>query len=326
MTQKENKLQEEIRQLLNLYDLGTLQGCQQLSAGYANLNYRIDTNQGSYLYRVCTQQPLPLIEYEVTLMQALKQMDFPTAYPIGSKSGEFIYPQGGHYVMIYEFYQGQEPAINSQTVQAIATVIGQLSTLPNADQHLKKNAVHLDTYDDLIGEFTTASNPIPELLEYFKEQTEYLRPALLEDLSRGVVHGDCFPDNTLYDGNELVAVIDFEEACYENLLFDVSMTINGFCFPDNALDFDLLTIFLKAYHQHRAFTEKEWALLTKYIQWGAHGMVTWHMRNNLLHVHHQTQWTRVQELMARVQQLRQNETQIDQYIHQIANQLRNAVH
>jgi len=50
------------------------------------------------------------------------------------------------------------------------------------------------------------------------------------------------------------------------------------------------------------------------------------MRNNLLHVHQETQWLRVKELMERVILLRQNEKQIQQYIHQIANQLTNATY
>ncbi|HAS41759.1 MAG TPA: hypothetical protein DCS93_14870 [Microscillaceae bacterium] len=326
MNQTEDKLYQDIRQLLDLYDLGKLKSYEQLSAGYANLNYRIDTNQGRYLYRVCTQQPLPLIAYEVRLMQALRQIDFPTAYPIASKNGKFIQVQESRYIMIYEFCNGQEPVVNHRTTEAIATAIGKLSKLPNADQYPKKNAVHIDTCDELIQEFGKARNPIPELLQYFKEQTDYLRPVLQVPLPQGVVHGDCFPDNTLFDGDELVAVIDFEEACYENLLFDVSMTINGFCFPDNTLDVNLLTAFVKAYHQQRSLTQKEWELLPVYIQWGAHGMITWHMRNNLLHVHQETQWLRVKELMERVKLLRQNEKQIQQYIHQIANQLTNATY
>ncbi|OJJ18445.1 hypothetical protein BKI52_22780 [marine bacterium AO1-C] len=326
MNQTKDKLQEEIRQVLELYDLGELQAYKRLSFGYANLNYRIDTNKGRFLYRVCTQQPLPLIEYEVRLMQGLRQIDYPTAYPIANKQGEFIQTRGRYYVMLYEFYAGHEPAINHQTTRAIATAIGKLNNLPGAAQYPKKNAVHIDTCDALIQEFGVAENPIPELLQYFKEQTDYIRPALQESLPQGVVHGDCFPDNTLFEGDTLVVVIDFEEACYENLLFDVAMTINGFCFPDNILDFDLLNTFIQAYYQQRSLTPKEWTLLPKYLQWGAHGMITWHMRNNFLHVHNETQWLRIQELKERVMLLRQNEAQIHQYIHQIANQLTNATH
>ncbi|WP_299456633.1 homoserine kinase [uncultured Microscilla sp.] len=321
---EKDKLVEQIKQVLVLYDLGVFKTHFQLSFGYANQNYRIDTDQGSFLYRVCTQQPLSLIEYEVTLMKALRQIAFPTAYPIAKKDGGFIHSLDEHYVMVYEFYEGHEPALNAYTCSAIAEAIGKLSLLPNAQHYLKKNAIHLDTCDALIAEFEQAKNPIPVLLEYFKEQTNYLRPLLRQPLPKGVVHGDCFADNTLFGGNQLVAVIDFEEACHDHLLFDVGVTINGFCFPDNQLDAVLLEAFLTAYQHQRSLTHEEWTLLFAYIQWGAHGMITWHLRNNLLHKHHQSQWQRVQELMHRVQQMRQEETQINQLITQIAKRLKNA--
>lgn len=324
MDTKQEELTWQIEQVLTMYDLGTFRTHLPLSLGYANLNYRIETDRGSFLYRVCKQQPLHLIKYEVDLMQALKQIGFPTAYPIAKKDGSFIHPLGEHYVMMYEFHFGQEPTINKETTQAIATAIGKLSQLPNAENHVKKNAVHPDTCDELLSEFDQAGNPISALLEYYKEQTEYLRPLLVQPLPKGVVHGDCFADNTLFDGNKLVAVIDFEEACYDNLLFDVGITINGFCFPDNTLNFELLETFIRAYHKQRPLTQNEWVLLPAYMQWGAHGMITWHMRNDLLHTHHQTQWERVQELMVRVQQMRTKETQINEYIIQIANQLKHA--
>ena len=318
MTTKRDELITQVTQVLTMYDLGTFRTHLPLSLGYANLNYRIDTDKGSYLYRVCQQQPLHLIKYEVNLMQALKQIDFPAAYPIAKKDGGFIHPLGEHYVMMYEFHFGQEPAINTETTRAIANAIGKLSLLPNAENYVKKNAVHLDVCDELLAEFDQAGNPVPALLKYYKEQTEYLRPLLIQPLPKGVVHGDCFADNTLFNGNKLVAVIDFEEACYDNLLVDVGMTINGFCFPDNTLDFDLLDTFIRTYHHQRPLTHKEWAFLPAYIQWGAHGMITWHLRNDLLHIHHQTQWERVQELMTRVQDMREKETQINEYITQIA--------
>lgn len=324
ITTNQAALIEQIKQVLTLYDLGKFETHLQLSFGYANQNYRVDTSQGSFLYRICTQQPLHLIEYEVKLMKALRQINFPAAYPIAQKDGGFIHLVGEHYVMIYEFRHGQEPPLNVHTCHAIGKAIGELSLLPNAENHPKKNAIHLDTCDGLIAEFAQAKNPLPQLLEYFEEQTNYLRPLLGQPLPQGIVHGDCFADNTLFAGNELVAIIDFEEACYDHLLFDVGVTINGFCFPDNVLDTKLLEAFLTAYQSKRVLTPKEWALLSTYIQWGAHGMITWHLGNNLLHDHDPAQWQRVQALMQRVQQIRKEEVQLNQIITQIANRLKNA--
>ena len=43
-----------------------------------------------------------------------------------------------------------------------------------------------------------------------------------------------------------------------------------------------------------------------YIQWAAHGMISWHLRYYLIHRENQQQLYRVNELMERVKRLRQN--------------------
>ena len=82
------------------------------------------------------------------------------------------------------------------------------------------------------------------------------------------------------------------------------MAINGFCFAENDINEILLTTFLKEYDKIRPLTEKEWKLLPYYIQWGAHGMISWHLRHYLMFKENPKQLKRVTELMNRVKRLR----------------------
>ncbi|MHC2317576.1 homoserine kinase type II [Bradyrhizobium diazoefficiens] len=49
------------------------------------------------------------------------------------------------------------------------------------------------------------------------------------NLPKGLIHGDVFTDNVLFDGSGLVAIIDFELASNYMLAFDVAMAIVGMC-------------------------------------------------------------------------------------------------
>ena len=55
---------------------------------------------------------------------------------------------------------------------------------------------------------------------------------------KGWVHSDLFRDNTLFKGDELQGILDFFELNFDELLFDVAITINDFCsqFPNVELD------------------------------------------------------------------------------------------
>lgn len=300
----------EIIRLLKAYDLGELLEVKRVAQGYANENLLVVTTDRKVLYRICKQQPLHLIEYEVRLMQALKDHKIKTAFPIADTQGNYIQKLGDYYAMFYDFVVGYEPVLIPEISKQMGIEIGRLSTVPMTPSLAKKNAVHIDNCHKLISEFEDCQNPLEEVFSYFKEQTAYLSERLDESLPVGIVHGDAFPNNTIFNINELQAIIDFEEACSDQLMFDVGMTINGFCFVNNQLQKDLLEAFLAGYNAQRKMTDEEWAALPIYVQWGSHGMLSWHLRNDLINTHRQVQYERVLELMKRTQWIRSNEEQI----------------
>ena len=161
--------------------------------------------------------------------------------------------------------------------------MARLNNFKDFEKYPRKNIIHIDYCFELIEQFKTAPFQYPEIYEYFEDQTEYLVKPVTEILPRGLIHGDVFPDNTIFTNGILSALIDFEEVCVDNLLMEIGMCINGFCFVNNTLDLSLMETFLFKYNQIRQITEKEWELLYDYIQWAAHGMLSWHLRYFLIY-------------------------------------------
>ena len=291
--------QESIQSILQKYDKGEIIDVKYLTQGYANENLQVTTSQGEVLYRICHQQPLDLLQYEVRLMGHLKNNGIKAAYPIADKNRGYIQLSDHGYVMIYEFVAGAEPMLNAATAAQIGNEIGQISMLEVPSDLSKENAINLENCRQLMLSFDSCPNQLPEIFEYFKEQTIYLGTALDDSLPSGIVHGDIFPNNTIFEQDRLLAIIDFEEACIDQLLFDVGMTINGFCFVNNELQPDLLKQLLIAYQTKRKLTDPEWRKLAVYMQWCSHGMLSWHLKNDLLNKQNEVQKDRVVELMER---------------------------
>ena len=301
-------MKEEIINVLEQYDLGNLKNHSSLSTGWANENYKIETDQGTFLYRICKQQPLEYIIFETKLLELIKEIDFPSAYIFKRKDGEYISDSPSGRVMIYEFVSGHEPEANPETVGEIARAIARLNSYKNWSSISKKNSVHIDACKKLIEEFDNSPFQYPEIFKFFKKETEYLWEPLHVDLPKGIVHGDAFTDNTIYDGNKLKAIIDFEEACIDHYIFDVGIAFNGFCFNENnELDEELFNVFLLEYNKIRPMEEKEWELLPYYIEMGAFGMVLWHVKNTLLVREHDKSLARVNELIERIQKLKEKD-------------------
>ncbi|MBT3169039.1 MAG: homoserine kinase [Candidatus Cloacimonetes bacterium] len=294
---------ENIKKVLENYKLGSLKDCKKISHGFANLNFKITTANGNFLFRINKHQELSTIQYELRVLNELKKINFPTAYPISRRDDRFITVTAEDKIVIYDFIEGEIPDINIRTVSEMATAAARLNSIPNWQKFTKKNAINIDNCFDLMGKFDTAKCKYPEVFKHFSEQTEYLDKYVRENLPQGIIHSDLFPDNTIFKDNKLIAFIDFEEVCTDDLIFEVGMAINGFCFINNELDADLLKIFVQSYHLVRPLSQMEMELLPFYIQWTAHGMVSWHLQH-LLEREYDRQLDRTNELISRVKKIR----------------------
>lgn len=78
------------------------------------------------------------------------------------------------------------------------------------------------------------------------------------DLPTGVIHGDLFHDNALFNQGQLSATIDLYNASNDYLLFDVAITVNDWCIaPNGSIEPRLYDAFLNAYAQVRGFNNAE---------------------------------------------------------------------
>jgi homoserine kinase type II len=76
-------------------------------------------------------------------------------------------------------------------------------------------------------------------------------------LPRGVVHGDLFRDNVLWQGDRLVALLDWESASDGALIYDLAVTLLAWCCGD-ALDWTLARALVDGYQHVRPITDDEW--------------------------------------------------------------------
>lgn len=237
------------------------------------------------------------------MLRVLKSIDFPAAYPVPDKTGKMLLIMDDLPVSIYDFVEGKTPELNSETVTEAATTLALLHTVDTVTLPQKQNTIRPEEVSRLVERFPVAPNPLPDIFHLFTRLWKQLEPFLHHKLPTGLIHGDVFPDNTLFEGNKLKAIIDFEQFCIDQLLFDVAMCINGFCFTNNRLNPSLLEAFLSAYNQKRPMESIEKELLQPYIQWTALGMALWHLRYRLMFRPDDRQEKRVWELLDRVENL-----------------------
>ncbi|RLD76659.1 MAG: hypothetical protein DRJ10_13245, partial [Bacteroidetes bacterium] len=240
-------MNREISNVLKNYNLGTLIKYNSLTNGFANENYRIETGKGVFLYRICKQQSILEIQNEINFLKILKKAKFPAAYPIMRIDDTYICQKAKYPVIIYDFIEGEIPKLNENTVTEIGCAVAKLNLLKGAEVFNSHYIINVQNATELINQFSTAKHPYPQLFRDYSNAIDYLKDKIHDNLPKGFIHADVFKDNTIFKGDKLLAIIDFENFCVDTLLFDVAMTINGFCFVDNQLDLKLMKLFLDAY-------------------------------------------------------------------------------
>jgi homoserine kinase type II len=106
--------------------------------------------------------------------------------------------------------------------------------------------------------------------------SENLYQATIDDdaLPQGVIHGDLFHDNVLWDEEGNGGVIDFYFACDDVLLYDVAIAVNDWCVHrDATLDSKRAHAFVKGYETLRPLEDSERALWTAMLRRAA--LRTW---------------------------------------------------
>ncbi len=258
-----------------------LVGCERMSSGYSNANYRMETDRGVFLLRHCMDQRRSEVEYEIRVLDWLRAHGFPApaALRFSGGNGWLVRPDGTH-LMVLEWLDGSEPAPVRQNVITIARALGDLHCLPPpaGDWWRRENPLGGPLATDLL---ESKDPDVSPLHQCFIEEFCRLRDGLAVPLPRGFIHGDVFPDNTLFNGDELVAILDFECSCEEALLFDVAMTIHGFCFVEEEWNSGLADALIAAYAERRPLSPAEQEALPTYLQWCALAMMGWHVRQRI---------------------------------------------
>ena len=80
----------------------------------------------------------------------------------------------------------------------------------------------------------------------------------MSDLPTGVIHGDLFRDNALFNDHELVGVLDLYDSSDGVFIYDLAVTVNDWCTKSNGELDNIKTLsLLAAYHHYRPLENNE---------------------------------------------------------------------
>ena len=292
----------EVAHIVAQYPIGTPQELEEIAGGFGNSNFKLTTTDGEFLLKICDEKDSAELNMQIALLQHLNEHAYPTVYPILTKDQKPLTHETFGSVMLYPFLQGEQPHPSPRTLAQLGKALAKLHCIPPISG-LPRFAMGISQMTPFFEEVQGSQFATHPFVESLKSQLESMEPHLTAPLPMGLLHGDLFLDNTLFDGDQMVAILDFEEGCYDTLLIDVGMTLIGCCYTSqNQLNLKAAERFLEAYNASRPLTENEWKHLDCFVHYAALSIAFWRFRQfNIRRPDSQSADT-YQEMMTRSEQ------------------------
>ena len=268
----------ELDRIVSQYSIGKPLKLEEIRGGFGNSNFKLITTEGEFLLKICDEKDSAELNMQISLLQHLHQYAYPTVYPIPTKDEKQLIHETFGSVMLYPFLPGEQPQSSPKILAQLGEALAKLHRIPPIEG-LPCFAMGISQMTPFFEEVQDTQFATHPFVESLKSQLESMEPQLNAPLPMGLLHGDLFLDNTLFDDDEMVAILDFEEGCYDTLLIDVGMTLIGCCYtPQHQLDLATAKRFLDAYNVSRPLTEREWKHLDCFVHYAALSIAFWRFR------------------------------------------------
>lgn len=226
---------EVLRTILADYDLGEYQHAHGFARGADQTNILIVTSKGKYAFRYYEKRLEDYVRFEIDLLHFLDEQSYPCPAPIHRRDGSCFDIYRGKPYALFTFQEGEHDD-NNDNYRLVAPALARLHNLTRGYQPMYSEA-RTPYGADYAWSCATANaahmtglSEARERLRWFRAELDTLQ--LSDSLPKGVCHCDSNPSNFLYMDGKLSAVLDFDQAAYTWLLYDIAQMIYWWTWPN----------------------------------------------------------------------------------------------
>jgi homoserine kinase type II len=260
----------DVQEIADSYDL-TVDEYSPIRGGNGNSSYLLKTQLGKFVLTVCDDKVFDEVAILGRLLLLLEENNFPSNRLVPLVNKEILASYLEKPVMLKVFIEGEVvEGLSRPMLFQVGSETARLHQIPVPDYLPDDHPYGRKCFQKVLGlgiDSTFESWLTQQLQEFDRD----IRP----DLPRGLIHGDLFFDNLLFDAGKFKAIIDFEEACQYFKVFDLGMGIVGTCADSTSIDFSKARSLVKGYEQVRRLEHIEKESLQMFVQYAATATSFW---------------------------------------------------
>jgi len=264
---------DELREFVSDYDIGTVNAFKGIAEGVENSNYLLQTERGSYILTLYEKRvaggDLPFF---LGLMDHLAARGFPGPQPVHARDGVALRRLCGRPAAIVSFLNGMWPRrISPDHCRALGAAAARLHIAGEGFGQSRPNDLSVAgwraLYDSVAGR---ADEVAPGLSAEIGDELAAVEAAWPADLPSGIIHADLFPDNVFFLDGTLSGIIDFYFACNDAFAYEMAICLNAWCFEsDGSFNVTKARALLSGYRHTRPLSAREIETLPMLARGGA---------------------------------------------------------
>src|SRR5689334_19798288 len=187
---------EELREFVELYDIGAVLSCKGIAEGVENSNFLLTTERGNFILTLyekrVAREDLPFF---IALMDHLAQHEVACPIPVRARDGEALRELCGRPAAIVTFLHGMWPRrIDPTHCAAVGSALARLHLAGSAFGMVRHNDLSLAGWRRLYDSCADRAGELhPDLAKELGEELAFLEAVWPRALPAGVIHADLFP-------------------------------------------------------------------------------------------------------------------------------------
>jgi homoserine kinase type II len=238
-----------VEALRKAYDIGDWLDWQRTPQGSTNISFFVTTSSGRYVLRCSTaRKSLDAMRFEVQLIEYLRNRGYPAPTIIQTRRGEGYAEHNGVFYLVTAFIPGRpyDPENVNHLLAAgrglglyhrlvkefpgppyfrpspVLNSLGPTGTWsPSRVSPLAGCFLSADEQKRLNSDFSYIAS---QFIDVQRELTE-----LYPRLNKLIIHGSFGRSALIFDGEELIGIVDYDRATYGICGMDLAYTVKAFC-------------------------------------------------------------------------------------------------
>jgi homoserine kinase type II len=263
----------DVRAILRDFGVTGYREHHPIAVGTINTNVRVESDGGTLFLRVNEGKSLDDVGREAAIVAHVAEHGVPTPVPLVAAAGQPFVLWKEQIVSLFPWVAGrtlERAELTAAHGAAAGAVLARLHLAGDDFADRRAGRYEPDEIDRRLAHIAGLGRA--ELIAAQAILTAELGALAADravDLPTGLIHGDLFVDNVLFADDRLTALLDFEQASWGRLCYDLAVTVLAFGFGRDDFRPDVTRALIDAYCAVRPPTTAEGAAFGAELRFAA---------------------------------------------------------